>query len=312
MLWLWLCSCRQNIIDLCRSPAERGEPSEVGFAGQVPDLTLPVCWHTVASIMAHDSTALFCLLAATCIGTSSLVALAGGAGSNAVVTVFAASSATDALTVMAGNYEAKHRVRIRFSFAASSVLARQIEQDAPCDVFLSADQKWMDYLAEKGRIQAASRRDIAGNRLVIVTPARKPLAVLMVKGSNLAAAFSGRLALGDPDHVPAGIYAKEAMQSLGWWDSLKNRLLPAENVRAALKLVEMGEADVGIVYASDARSSSKVAVCGEFPEVSHSPIRYPAALCVAAGPEAKDFLDFMAGEETSAVWTAAGFVPLVR
>ena len=262
--------------------------------------------------LSFRSVVLVCQLAVTCCGASSFAARAGGHETNATITVFAASSATDVLTDLAKKYEANHPLKIRLSFAASSVLARQIEQDAPCDIFLSADQKWMDYLAEKHKIQAESRKDIAGNRLVIVTPVTKTLAVRMEKSFDLAGAFAGRLALGDPDHVPAGAYAKEALQNLGWWESLKNRLAPAENVRAALKLVEMGEVDLGIVYASDAKSSSKVAVAGEFPESSHGPIRYPAALCATARPDAKAFLDFLAGQEASAVWTAAGFFPLVR
>ena len=253
----------------------------------------------------------FCLLAIACFYALNLVARAGGQETNATITVFAASSATEVLTDLAKKYEASHQVKVRLSFAASSVLARQIEQDAPCDVFLSADQKWMDYLAEKHKVQAASRKDIAGNRLVIVTPINKPLAVKMDKGFDFAGAFAGRLAVGDPDHVPAGIYAREALQSMGWWASLTNRLASAENVRAALKLVELGEVDAGIVYVSDAKSSKKVAVAVAFPGNTHSPIRYPAALCVTACPDAKAFLGFLAGKEASAVWSSAGFVPLV-
>ena len=257
------------------------------------------------------SIALVCLLAVACLFGTNSVAKAGGQEAAATITVFATASAADVLPALAKTYEANHPVKVRFSFASSSVLARQIEQDVPCDIFLSADQKWMDYVAEKHRIQAESRRDIVGNRLVIVTPANRKLAVKMQKSFDLAGAFTGRLALGDPDSVPAGIYAREALQSMGWWEPLKNRLAPAENVRAALKLVELGEVDVGIVYVSDAKSSTKVAVAGEFPESAHSPIRYPAALCGTARPEARAFLDFLASKESSPVWTAAGFVPLV-
>lgn len=257
------------------------------------------------------SVAFVLLLAATCFCAPQFVAQASGQETHITITVFAASSATDVLNDLAKKYEANHQVKVRFSFAASSVLARQIEQDAPCDLFLSADQKWMGYLAEKHKIQAESRKDIVGNRLVIVTPANKKVTVNMAKGYDLAGAFAGRLALGDPEHVPAGAYAKEALQSMGWWEALKSRLAPAENVRAALKLVELGEVDMGIVYLSDAKSSSKVAVAGEFPARAHAPIRYPAALCVTAGPAAKAFLEFLAGKDAAPVWTAAGFVSLV-
>ena len=237
-------------------------------------------------------------------------AWATGQETNATITVFAAASATDALTALAKQYETNHAVKVRFSFASSSVLARQIEQDAPCDVFLSADERWMDYVAEKHKIRADSRKDILGNRLVFVTPANKTLTLKMEKGFDLAGAFTGRLAIGDPDHVPAGTYAKEAFQNMGWWDALKSRLAPTENVRAALKLVELGEVDAGVVYLSDAKSSSKVAVAAQVPETAHKPIRYPVALCLTASPEAGAFLSFVAGKDAAPAWIAAGFIPL--
>jgi molybdate transport system substrate-binding protein len=256
--------------------------------------------------------ALLNLLASTCLLATDKFSLAGGEGkTNATITVFAASSATDVLTDLAKKFEANHPVKVRLNFAASSVLARQIEQDAPCDVFLSADQKWMDYLADKHKIQTVSRKDIVGNRLVIVMPVDKKLTVKMEKGVDLAGAFTGRIAVGDPDHVPAGIYAKEALQSLGWWEALTNRLAPTENVRAALRLVELGEVDAGIVYLSDAKSSTKVVIAGDFPESAHSPIRYPAALCGTTNPDARVFLEFLTGKEAAAMWANAGFVPLI-
>ena len=241
---------------------------------------------------------------------ASLFAREEGPATNSAITVFAASSTTEALTGLAKTFEASQHIKIRLSFAASSVLARQIEKAAPCDIFLSADQKWMDYLAEKKLIQPGSRRDILGNTLVIVRHADKKLTVTMEKGFDLAGAFTGRLAVGDPEHVPAGIYAREALQGMGWWEPLKTRLAPAENVRAALKLVELGETELGIVYASDAKSSKKIAVAGVFPENSHAPIRYPVALSVSSCREAKAFLDYLAGEDAKPVWTAAGFLPI--
>jgi molybdate transport system substrate-binding protein len=241
-------------------------------------------------------------------------ALTAAEGSNTatqgVVTVFAASSASDCLNAIARTYEAARKVTVRLNLASSSVLARQIDQGARCDVFLSADIEWMDYLAQRTNIQAATRQNLLGNRLVIVTPANRPLAVKMDRSFDLPKSFAGRLAVGDPDHVPAGKYAKEALQNMGWWDGLKDRLAPAENVRAALLLVERGETDAGIVYATDARASKAVTVAAEFPEDSHKPIRYPAALCVGAGAEARAFLDYLTGKEAAAVWTAAGFAVL--
>lgn len=248
-----------------------------------------------------------CLLALACLGAIPCPVQAGSRKPTTTITVFAASSATDVVTSLAKQYEATHPIRVRLSFAASSVLARQVEQDAPCDIVLLADRKWMDTLAGKHKIQTGSRKDIAGNRLVVVTPANKPLVVRMETKFDLAAAFKGRLAVGDPDHVPAGLYAKEALQKMGWWDLLKSRLAPAENVRAALRLVELGEVEVGIVYRSDARSSTKVVIAGQFPLGTHSAIRYPAALCTSAPPGAGDFLEYLAGKEAAPVWTANGF-----
>jgi molybdate transport system substrate-binding protein len=257
--------------------------------------------------LSFRTSATACLLALAWLGALPFPVEAGNRKATATITVFAASSATDVMTSLAKQYEATHPVRVRLSFAASSVLARQVERDAPCDLVLLADQKWMDFLAGKRKVQKGSRKDIAGNRLVVVTPANKPLVVRMEPKFDLAAAFKGRLAVGDPDHVPAGLYAKEALQNMGWWDLLKFRLAPAENVRAALRLVELGEVEVGIVYRSDARSSGKVVIAGQFPPGTHRAIRYPAALCASATPGAGDFLDYIAGKEAAPVWTANGF-----
>lgn len=233
-------------------------------------------------------------------------------GSKGAITVFAASSATDCLNAIAKAYEASRGVKVRLNLASSSVLARQIEQGAQCDVFLSADLQWMDYLAQRTNIQAVTRHNLLGNRLVIVTPANRPLDVKMARTFDLPKSFAGRLAVGDPEHVPAGRYAKEALQNMGWWEGLKDRLAPAENVRTALLLVERGETDAGIVYSTDARVSKAVTVAGEFPEDAHKPICYPVALCVGAKPKAREFLDYLAGKEATAVWTAAGFTVLHR
>lgn len=241
------------------------------------------------------------------LGHVSPVSAADEAKDRPVITVFAASSATDCMTAIAKEYEATHAVKIRLNFASSSVLARQIEEAAPCDVFLSADQEWMDYLAKKSQIQAETRKNILGNSLVIITPAKHPIAVQMNREFNFAGAFASRLAVGDPAHVPAGKYAQEALQNFGWWNSLTNRLVPAMNVRDALKLVERGETDAGIVYLTDAHASKAVTVVATFPEDSHKPILYPVALCIGAKAEAKDFLGFLSGTNSVAIWTAAGF-----
>jgi molybdate transport system permease protein len=225
-----------------------------------------------------------------------------------VVTVFAAASTTDALTEIAAAYEHAHiGVKVRLNFASSSTLARQIEAGAPADVFLSANQEWMDYLETRALIRVASRRNLLGNILVIVTPAAKSLHITMTSEASLAGAFSGRLAVGDPAHVPAGIYAKQALEHFGWYDALKDRLLPCADVRAALTLVERGEVEAGIVYASDAVASTKVSVAGIFPDDSHEPIHYPVALGREASPEAAVFVDYLFTAESAAVFTRCGF-----
>lgn len=252
-----------------------------------------------------SSLALAAIMAASFV--LAMPAWAAEAATAQVVTVFAASSASDCLTTIGCQYEAAHGVKVRLNLASSSVLARQIDEGAACDVFLSADQEWMDYLVKRDRIQTASRRDLLGNRLVIVTPADRPLTVRMAHDFDFAKAFSGRLSVGDPAHVPAGKYAREALQKLGWWTALENRLAPAENVRVALKLVERGETDAGIVYATDARAVKGVAVAAVFPEDAHAPIRYPVALCTGAGPAAAGLLEYISGAEAATVWTNAGF-----
>ncbi len=221
--------------------------------------------------------------------------------------IFAAASTTETVQALAKSYETEQHQAVTCSFASSSTLAKQIEQGAPADLFLSADEKWMDYLAGKQAIVAASRVDLLANELVIVAPIGKPLTVKVEKGFAIGDAFSGRLAIGDPAAVPAGIYAKEAFTNLGWWEVLSTRLAPAADVRAALKLVELGEADAGVVYATDAKASAKVAVAAAIPGSYHAPIRYPIALTTTAKPAAAAFLAYLRAPGAQAVFAKAGF-----
>ncbi len=221
--------------------------------------------------------------------------------------VFAAVSTSGPLEAIARDYEAATGVAVTCSFASSSTLAKQIAAGAPADLFLSADQGWMDYLAERAAIVAASRVDLLANDLVLVTPVDRPLAVRVDKNFAFAASFAGRIALGDPTNVPAGIYAREAFVALGWWDALAGRLAPTADVRAALKLVELGEVEVGVVYATDAKASAKVVIAATIPSDLHTPIRYPVALTVAAKPTAAAFLAHLLGEEAHARFREAGF-----
>ncbi|HWP49584.1 MAG TPA: molybdate ABC transporter substrate-binding protein [Candidatus Limnocylindrales bacterium] len=226
------------------------------------------------------------------------------------ITVYVAASLTNALKELATLYEQRMGVKIQTSFASSSVLAKQIEAGAPADIFISADLEWMDYLEGKNKIEPKSRRNLLSNSLVVIAPKGKAFALKMEKGFNFAEAFHGKLAMGDPDHVPAGKYGKEALIYMGWWDALTPRIVRGENVRAALAFVERGEADAGIVYATDAKQSDKVEVLGTFPEESHKPITYPAALIQGAGSSAKAFLDFLSSEQAGNIFTKYGFIVL--
>ncbi len=226
----------------------------------------------------------------------------------ATVTVFAAASLTDSLTAVADAYKAKTGITVTLSFGASSTLARQIDQGARADIFLSADTDWMDFLQRNGLV--AGRKYLLGNRLVLIAAMNSKAAPRIAPHFDLAGALGdGRLALADPASVPAGKYAKAALTSLGVWDSVASKVAPAENVRVALEYVARGEAPFGIVYATDARVSPSVKVVGIFPEGSHAPITYPVALTKSASPAAKDFLVFLSGSSARAIFRRAGFTP---
>lgn len=218
------------------------------------------------------------------------------------LTVFAAASATNALNDLGQLWQAQGGGQVIFSFASSSTLAKQIEQGAPAQIFLSADQKWMDYLEERHLLQAGSRSDLLGNRLVLIAPADSPLQGKIAPGFPLAAWLGqGRLAVGNPAHVPAGLYAQEALTNLGVWGQVEERLARASDVRSALALVERGEAPLGIVYATDAAISAKVRVVDTFPAGSHAPVAYPVALVAGqTTPEAAAFLQFLRSPRPSA------------
>jgi molybdate transport system substrate-binding protein len=224
------------------------------------------------------------------------------------LTVFAAASLGSVLDRLGEDFTRATGVPVRFSFAASSVLARQVEAGAGADVFVSADQQWMDYLEQRGRIQKSSRRDLLGNRLALVAPADSRVELQVVAGMQLAAALgSGRLATGDPDSVPVGRYARQALTSLGVWNEVADRLVRADDARSALLFVARGEAPLGIVYATDARVDPRVRLVGLFPAESHLPIIYPVALIAGAGPDATRFLYFMRGETGRSIFASAGF-----
>lgn len=228
------------------------------------------------------------------------------------LTVFAAASMTDVLQQIGTAYTRSTGVPVRFSFAASSALAKQIESGAGVDVFMSADQEWMDYLASRNLIDTQSRRDVVANRLALVAPADSSVKLRIAPGFALRAALgsNGRLATGDPDSVPAGKYAKAALTSLGIWQDIEPRLVRAENVRAALAFVARGEVPLGIVYQTDARADPKVRLVDLFPESSHGPIAYPAAATATASPQSRAFVEFLSSASARQAFARAGFQPL--
>jgi molybdate transport system substrate-binding protein len=238
---------------------------------------------------------------------SSMLAFAGSAAA-ATVTVFAAASVRDALDENAKAYQAKTRDRIVVSYAATSALARQVEAGAPADVFISADLDWMDYLERRRLIKAATRRNLLGNRLVLIAPAGSTASVRIAPGFPIADLLrNGRLAMANPDAVPAGRYGKAALEALGVWKDVQSKVVGAENVRAAMVLVARGEAPLGIVYRTDAAADPRVKVLGTFPEGTHPAIVYPIAATVFAKPAAEAFLKWLAQTEARAVFTKHGF-----
>jgi len=226
------------------------------------------------------------------------------------LTVFAAASLTDAMQDISAKWVAAGHQPLRLSFGSSSTLARQIEQGAPANLFASADEKWMDYLADKKLLAADTRKDLLGNDLVFVVPADKPMHVTIDKSFNLMGLLgaNGRLATGDPAHVPVGIYAEQALKALGMWDSVSPRLANTEDVRAALLLVERGEAPAGIVYATDAAASKAVMIAGTFPADSHDPVSYPFAVTKSGDDaESRALLAFLTTAPARAVFVQRGF-----
>jgi molybdate transport system substrate-binding protein len=223
------------------------------------------------------------------------------------VRVFAAASLTNALEQIATQWQRAGHPRPVLAFAASSTLAKQIEAGAPADLFASADRKWMDYLDARNRIDRGSRVEMLGNTLVLIAPKGHRFDAKMQPGFRIADAFKGKLCTGEPDVVPVGIYAKQALEKLGWWKSLQPRVVGTDDVRTALAFVERGECGAGIVYASDARISRKVEVLAAFPANTHAPIVYPFALVKNARPEAAAFLAHLRTPQAAAVFRRHGF-----
>ncbi len=228
------------------------------------------------------------------------------------VVVFAAASLKNALDDAAHAFEQQGGAPVKISYAASSQLAKQIESGAPADIFVSADLAWMDYVQKRNLIQPATRKNLLGNQLVLVAPAGSGVKIDIKPGLDLAGMLKGgRLAMADPDSVPAGKYGKAALAKLGIWQSVAPHVAGAENVRAALLYVDREETPLGIVYATDAASDPKVEIAGVFPENTHPPIIYPVALtAVSKNPNAAKFLAFLELPAAQPAFQKQGFTVL--
>jgi molybdate transport system substrate-binding protein len=225
--------------------------------------------------------------------------------------VFAAASLKNALDDAEAAYAARSARKSSLAYASSSALARQIENGAPADIFISADLDWMDYLAKRRLIKVDSRVNLLRNEIVLVAPAESRASVTIGPKFPLAKLLgAGRLAMGDPDHVPAGKYGKAALEALGVWPTVADRIARAENARAALTFVSRGEAPFGIVYRTDAGADKGVRIVGVFPADTHPAIIYPAAMTTGGkSPSAEEYFRFLQSSEAQAIFRKHGFVP---
>lgn len=226
--------------------------------------------------------------------------------------VFAAASLKNALDAVNASWKADTTKEVMLTYAASNALAKQIEAGAPADVFVSADLTWMKYLTDKNLIAAGSDVKLLGNQIVLVASKDSKIDLTIENDFKLADAIgASKLAMGNVDFVPAGKYGKAALEKLGVWAAVEGKVAQAENVRAALKLVDVGEAALGIVYATDAKADAAVKVVGTFPEDSHAPIIYPAGLVAASkSADATEFLKYLQSEKAKAIFEAQGFIVL--
>jgi molybdate transport system substrate-binding protein len=263
-------------------------------------------WRTAMGLRRHF---LFALLAAG-IAAGSLPA----AAQDKTITAFAAASMKNALDDINAAFLKATGIKVVTSYAASSALAKQLEQGAPADVFASADLEWMDYSSQKKTIKDDTRVNLLGNRLVLIAPKDSRIgSVAIAQGFDLAKVVGdGRIATGEVSSVPVGKYARSALEKLGVWASVEKRFAMADNVRAALALVARGEAVLGIVYETDAKVEPGVKIVGAFPEGSHPAIVYPVAATATAKPEATAYLNFLRSGAAKAVFETYGFTFLVR
>lgn len=230
------------------------------------------------------------------------------------ILVFAAASLKETLEEAGKSFTTDTGTEVKFSFAASSALTKQIKAGAPADLFASADLKWMDYLEEKKQIRAETRKNLIGNRLVIIAPQTSALKSLDLTENAFAKTLGdGKLATGEVNSVPAGIYAKSALQNLSLWKLVEPKLAQADNVRGALAFVARNEAPLGIVYETDARVEPQVKIIARFPADSHAPIIYPFTVTAQSkNPEAERFFNYLASSAAKAIFEKAGFIVLAQ
>jgi molybdate transport system substrate-binding protein len=228
---------------------------------------------------------------------------------NQELLVFAAASLTNVLDEIGTAYTQQTKHPVKFSYAASSALARQLEAGARADVFFSADLEWMDYVQARNLIDRSTRRNVLGNRLALVAPADSKIELKIAPGFKLAEALGkdGRLATGDPESVPVGKYARSALTSLGLWNEVADKLVRADNVRSALAFIARGETPLGIVYETDAKVEKRVRVVDFFPADSHPPIVYPVAVTAQARPAARQFVEFLQSAPAKEAFKKYGF-----
>lgn len=230
------------------------------------------------------------------------------------LTIYAAASTTGPITQIAKKFQEETGIEIKTSFASSGVLARQIEQGAIADVYISASKKWADYAEGKDLLKNGTRKDFLSNTLVLIKPKEVTYndKIEFSKAYNFPAKLAGRLSIGNPEHVPAGKYAKQSLEALNWWKSLKDKLILAKNMRSALRVVEVAEADYGIVYGSDAKKSTKVEVAGVFPASTHKPIIYVISVVKGGSSSSSDFISYLFTDTAQKIFEEYGFVPLPK
>ena len=246
--------------------------------------------------------------------SAALLAVPGFANASDKITVFAAASLKNALDAVNTSWQADTAKEATISYAASNALAKQIEDGAPADVFVSADLNWMKYLSDKNLIAAASEVKLLGNQIVLIAAKDSKADIKIEKDFKLADLIgTSKLAMGNVETVPAGKYGKQALEKLGVWTSVESKVAQSENVRAALKLVDAGEAAYGIVYATDAKSDATVKIVGTFPEDSHAPIIYPAAIVATSkNADAAEFVKYLQSGKAKAIFEAQGFIVLTQ